>query len=85
MIKNLQKYENTTSTFHFDRYFCEKNHCKTITSSISNTITKPLLAASPMKLGKSGITTKKNMTLDKVKEYVSKELDPAKVNFCDNT
>ena len=69
--KSYRKYKNRPWRFNFDRYFTEKT-----------IIAKPL----PLSLKdheKADIMVERNRILTKVKEYIDKELDPAKVNFHD--
>ena len=69
--KTYRKYKNRPCRFNFDRYFAEKT-----------IIAKPL----PLSLKdheKADIMVERNRILTKVKEYIDKELDPAKVNFHD--
>ena len=71
--KTGRKYKNRFCRFNFGRYFTEKT-----------IIAKPL-PSSLKDHEKADIMVERNRILTKVKEYIDKELDPAKVNFYDRT
>ena len=71
--KTCRKYKNRSCRFNFGRYFTEKT-----------IIAKPL-PSSLKDHKKADIMVERNKILTKVKEYIDKELDSAKVNFYDRT
>ena len=71
--KTCRKYKSRPCRFNFVRYF-----------TVKTIIAKPL----PLYLKdreKADIMVESNRILTKVKEYIDKKLDPAKVNFYDRT